>query len=369
MNIIQSFLKKFFSYLNYYSFKIGKFKKLNLLRNELSLELLLNKHLANYRNIISPFKETLPLIKYKKNPILTAGNPGDWDEAGIYEPYILYNGKNYLLYYESRTYFKKMDWQIGVAIAEKIIGPWEKHPDNPILRYTLNEGDYDKQYVADPCVIYHNGKYHMWFDMHDSKTSRIGKAYSSDGIIWEKYKKDGKTAAVLDLGKKNQWDGDYVHCPEIYLWNDKFHILYGAKGVGHLDYDTGLAIQKDDKGELFYKWGQVTTDEMLGKKKIISRLQPGVILNGVIIAGLRVKLSKKIERIFIVFSDDGGKSWNKLTDPILKPGSLHDWDSMVFYGPNCWIISENKLWSAYLGGSKHDFRSLGLAYMKIPKIK
>jgi len=369
MDTIQSYLKRFIGYLNYYGFKISKFKKLYHLRNELSLELLLNKHLANYKNIILHFKKALPLIKYNKNPILKAGNPGEWDEAGIYEPFIMFNGSKYLLYYESRTYSKHMDWQIGVAMANKITGPWKKHPNNPILKFTSQDGDFDKDYIADPCVVYHNGKYHMWFDMYNGKTTRIGKAYSSDGITWEKYQINRRTAVILDLGKDSQWDGNIVHCPEVYLWNNRFHMLYGAKGRGHFDYDTGLAIQSDNNGEIFYKWGQITTDEMLGKNKIISRLQPGIIINGIIIAGLRVKSPNNKETTYIVFSDDGGKSWYKLSEPILFSGNKNEWDSEIFYGPNCWIISENKLWAAYLGGQKRDLRSLGLAYMKIPSIK
>ncbi|MFX1464698.1 MAG: hypothetical protein ACFFBF_16900, partial [Promethearchaeota archaeon] len=278
-------------------------------------------------------------------------------------------GSKYLLYYESRTYSKHLDWQIGVATANKITGPWRKYEGNPILKYTSQVGDFDKQYVADPCVLYHKDKYHMWFDMHDGNTTRIGKAYSSDGLNWKKYKSEGKTTIILDLGKKSQWDREYVHCPEVYLWNNRFHMLYGAKGIGHFDYDTGLAIQSNDYEEKFYKWGQITTDEMLGKRKIISRLQAGIIINGIIITGLRVKSPNNKETTYIVFSDDGGKSWHKLSEPILNSGGKDEWDSEIFYGPNCWITSENKLWTAYLGGHKRDLRSVGLASMKIPKIK
>jgi len=94
-----------------------------------------------------------------------------WDEAGIYEPFLLFNGSKFFLYYESYSYKKPFKWQIGVASADNITGPWIKHPNNPILRYTIQEGDFDKQYVADPYVLYLNGKYQMWFDMHDGKTT------------------------------------------------------------------------------------------------------------------------------------------------------------------------------------------------------
>ncbi|MHA1292377.1 MAG: family 43 glycosylhydrolase [Promethearchaeota archaeon] len=333
------------------------------------MEILTSKYLTNYKNIILPFKNALPLKKFDKNPILGEGKPKEWDGAGIWQPYLFYDGKKYFLYYESYPLGQKLEWQIGVATAEKITGPWKKHPENPILKYTKKSGDFDKQCIADPCVLHYNGKYHMFFDMYDGKIWRLGKAYSDDGIHWEKLKKNGKTSIILDVGRKNQWDGKMVHCPEVYEWNNKLHIMYGAQGIGHLDYDTGLAIQKDKNGELFYKWGQVTTDEMLGEKIIVSRLQAGIILNGIIIAGLRVKKLKNYETNYMVFSDDGGKSWNKLTESIINPGSEDSWDYKLFYGPNTWLISENKLWTAYLGGKEYAPRRLGLAFMNIPNIK
>ncbi|MFX1256848.1 MAG: family 43 glycosylhydrolase [Promethearchaeota archaeon] len=360
--------KKFSNILDDFLFKFTRFRQILKLRNQNSLELVLNKYIANQKNIINPFKRALPLTKYSENPILREGNSGDWDEIGIKEPYILYNNKEFFLYYESCTNSNEKDWQIGVATAKKITGPWIKHPNNPILRYTNRKGDYDKQCVADPCVIFHGGKYHMWFDMYDGRKWRIGKAYSNDGINWEKLKKDGKTRIILNVGKKCEWDSKFIHCPEVYLWNNRFYMLYGAVGTGHIDYDTGLAIQNDKKGEIFKKWGQVTSDEMFGKNKIVTRMQPGFILKGIIFAGLRIKVKNSYETTYMIFSDDGGKSWNKLSEPILKSGSPKQWDSKIFYGPNSWILSEKKLWCCYLGGKHKKCTSLGLAYMNLPDI-
>ncbi|MHA1253773.1 MAG: hypothetical protein ACTSRP_27655, partial [Candidatus Helarchaeota archaeon] len=183
--------------------------------------------------------------------MLKEGKKGEWDETGIFEPFIFYDGKRYLLYYESETYSSEKDWQIGLAISNKIDGPWTKYSKNPILRYTEKEGDFDKQAIADPAVIFYKGKYHMFFDMFDGETWRIGKAYSDDGIHWKKLKENGKTKAILDISPKGNWDDKHLHCPEIFLWNNKIHLLYGAIGTGHLEYNTGLAIQIDKKGEKF----------------------------------------------------------------------------------------------------------------------
>ncbi|MFX1443308.1 MAG: hypothetical protein ACFFHV_07845 [Promethearchaeota archaeon] len=362
------FSKNIANIFKYLIFKVKKYHTIYNLREQISLEVLINKYKANYENIIIPFKEALYLTKYTGNPILEGGKSGEWDETGIFQPFLFYNGQKYFLYYESERLSKARNWQIGLATAEKITGPWKKHPDNPILKYTGNEGDFDKVCIADPAVVKYNNRYHMFFDMFDGKTWRIGKAYSDNGIKWEKLRKNGRTAIILDIGGKNQWDNKMIHCPEVYLWNNKLHMLYGAQGTGHIDFDTGLAIQVDENGDKFEKWGQVTADDMFENSVTVSRLQAGFIINGIIISALRIIQRDNNDTVYMVFSDDGGKSWNKLSGPILKPGKKNEWDSKLFYGLNTWIISENKLWTAYLGGKRSDLRSVGLASMNIPKI-
>ena len=107
---------------------------------------------------------------------------------------------------------------------------------------------------------------------------------------------------------------------------------------------------------------------MLKNTFISSRLQAGILLNGIIISGIRVQKENNFETTYMLFSDDGGKSWNKLSDPIINRGKNDSWDKVLYYGPNTWIINKNKLWTAYLGGQGGHIRRLGLAHMEIPDI-
>jgi hypothetical protein len=366
--IFDFFIQNLTNYYNYLLLKSGSFKQYYQIRKQVSLNQVFSKYLNNYKSINLPFNKALPLVKYEHNPILKAGNPGDWDESGIFEPFFLFDGSKFFCYYESETKSKKKDWQIGVATASKITGPWKKYSKNPILSYTGIEGDYDMQCIADPSVIYRNSTYEMWYDMFDGEIWRIGKATSNDGLNWNKIKKLGKTAISIDIGEAGKWDDEMVHCPEVYLWQDNVHVIYGAQGEGHFEYDSGLAIQEDENAEKLKKWGQVTNDGMLGNDKIISRMQAGININGIIIAGLRIKLRLN-ETTYLIYSDDGGKMWVKLSDPILRCGKKGDWDQTLYYGPNCWITSENKLWTGYLGSiGGNPKRELGIASMDIPEI-
>jgi len=60
MSIFQSLFKRVSYYLNYFFLKIKKFRLIYRLRNEFSLELLLNKYIINRRNVIEPFNKALP---------------------------------------------------------------------------------------------------------------------------------------------------------------------------------------------------------------------------------------------------------------------------------------------------------------------
>jgi hypothetical protein len=66
--------------------------------------------------------------------IIPNGEPGSWDQFSIHDPYLLvYQGKIHL-YYKS-AYGDRPDYLVGngLAIAKNPLGPYEKHPLNPVL--------------------------------------------------------------------------------------------------------------------------------------------------------------------------------------------------------------------------------------------
>ncbi|MBT2161381.1 glycoside hydrolase family 117 protein [Zobellia barbeyronii] len=76
-----------------------------------------------------------PWTPFKKE-VIPNGAPGSWDQFSIHDPYpIVHNGKIYL-YYKSdfgKTKTKGNVRMHGLAIADDPLGPFEKHPLNPIL--------------------------------------------------------------------------------------------------------------------------------------------------------------------------------------------------------------------------------------------
>ena len=83
---------------------------------------------ASYAN--SPDGPWIPCNKI----VVENGEPGTWDQFSIHDPYpLIYKGKVYLYY--KAAYGDRPDYLVGngLAIADNPLGPFKKHPLNPVL--------------------------------------------------------------------------------------------------------------------------------------------------------------------------------------------------------------------------------------------
>src|SRR3546814_1588795 len=71
------------------------------------------------------------------------------------------------------TLFRSTPWleQIGVATSRDL-KTWRRHPGNPILKVGA-PGSNDARFVANPCVMRHNG---LWVMYYYGYTSRRGRS-------------------------------------------------------------------------------------------------------------------------------------------------------------------------------------------------
>lgn len=66
--------------------------------------------------------------------VIPNGEEGDWDQFSIHDPYpLVYKGKIYLYYKSDFNGHPNLIRMQGLAIADNPLGPFEKHPLNPIL--------------------------------------------------------------------------------------------------------------------------------------------------------------------------------------------------------------------------------------------
>ncbi|WP_084422271.1 glycoside hydrolase family 117 protein [Rubripirellula obstinata] len=66
--------------------------------------------------------------------VIPNGAPGDWDQYSIHDPYpLVHNDKIYLYYKSDSDGDPDLVRMQGLAIADDPLGPFEKHPLNPVL--------------------------------------------------------------------------------------------------------------------------------------------------------------------------------------------------------------------------------------------
>lgn len=91
----------------------------------------------------------------RSGPVLRAGQR-TWDWLMATNPALLVHPDGrFWLYYKSWDLSDKKR-KVGLAIADDLLGPYEKHPDNPLVDYS----DQGKQ-IEDPYVYIQDGRIHM----------------------------------------------------------------------------------------------------------------------------------------------------------------------------------------------------------------
>lgn len=126
---------------------------------------------------------TGPWIKHESNPIIK--------DFGYVCAVVKANGKYYMYSawpIDSTAY----DYSpISVAVADKPEGPWKPHGE-PVL-HAGNPGEWDQSGFSDASVIYSAGVFHLFYAGAKAYVPRrltresIGYAYSFDGINFHKY--------------------------------------------------------------------------------------------------------------------------------------------------------------------------------------
>lgn len=123
------------------------------------------------------------LEKYSANPILTLGESGAWDDTYATWACIIRDDDNWKMYYSG----KKLKLQIGLATSSNG-KTWTKCEKNPIIT-AGGPGEWDEGGVWCPSIIKERDEYKMLYTGRNvaKDVTQIGLATSSDGINWIKY--------------------------------------------------------------------------------------------------------------------------------------------------------------------------------------
>ncbi len=113
--------------------------------------------------------------------VLAPGSAGAWDAGGVTAPAPLRTDGGYALWYAG---YDGTCMRIGYATSSDGLS-WEKHAAGPVLDIGPPEA-WDDAGVSEPVVLYDGRQYRMWYTGFDGSRRRLGYATSADGVHWEK---------------------------------------------------------------------------------------------------------------------------------------------------------------------------------------
>jgi len=161
----------------------------------------------------------------ESDPVLVAGQEGEWDEAVVSCPYVLFLDGTYHMWYGGSTDPDLLSASIGHAISTDGIS-WQKDTlNNPVLTKGPS-GTWDDTWVFKPSVLYIDGYFHMWYDAYNGTDEqvRIGHATSPDGVTWSR----DPNNPVLSFGSSQSWDYPRVDGPSVIYDGNIYHMWYSG---------------------------------------------------------------------------------------------------------------------------------------------
>ncbi|MAF11080.1 hypothetical protein CMK11_11580 [Candidatus Poribacteria bacterium] len=170
---------------------------------------------AGYRLGVASAPHPLgPWTKHDGNPVIDLGDEGSWEDGWVACAAVLKEGEDsYYMWYNGNGY-------IGLATATHPLGPWTKHPDNPVHELYSYIGG----------VVQRDGKYYMYAEYPIGENSPdqgpfvLLTAERPEGP-WTAH--DGLRPVLAPDGWGTWEDGGYSESGVLYH-DDMFHMFYGA---------------------------------------------------------------------------------------------------------------------------------------------
>jgi len=169
-------------------------------------------------------------------PILRPSQRRAWDWLHVTNPALLQhpNGQ-FWLYYKSWDIRDNL-FKMGLAIADRIEGPYEKHPANPVVDYSALG-----KRMEDPYVFMQNGVFHMIMaDDNQGIVKQHGGIIveSRDGIRWAEPKLAYDTTDIYFGGKVERFER-----PQVLMRDGRPAYLYLAATGGRCGTSSPVCLR------------------------------------------------------------------------------------------------------------------------------
>ena len=253
------------------------------------------------------------------NPILTPGQPGEWDDARLEAPFVLRMGVNdYKMWYSGYE-----GCGIGLATSSDGVN-WTRYPGNPVL--AVGDQDWNNICVQHPSVMYEGGQYKMWMmTVGDAGTGwqpTYSYATSPDGIAWTWHPAN----PVFQMQPANEWESIWMWRPYVFrLTPNPYQLWYTAYGSGGAA--IGYATSPDGINWVRHNGGAVPV--MAGTPGEWDEGFAADSTVGFVIGNVFAMYYDNNHSMGLAHSPDG-IVWTKWpTNPVFTPGAPPQWGQSV----------------------------------------
>jgi len=284
--------------------------------------------------------------KYSANPLNIHGTSGSWDES-IVTPCVIFNpdSNRYEMWFGT---FNGTYPNNGIGFAWSTDGiTWTKHPTAVM---TPSATGWDSLSVGECSVIKEGNLYKMWYTGHQNTSrtpSYIGYATSTDGgITWEKYSSN----PVLSPG--SGWESARVEFPSVIKVTGGYWMFYtgelshGIARTGRAFSTDGINWQKDTVNN------PVLLPGASGEWDQNNYLGNVIGLNNTLYIYYTAETNPGVggTAIGVAASTDMGITWTKYAgNPIIQRGATGQWDN-GWIETGCAVFAQNQLKLFYDGG-------------------
>lgn len=165
------------------------------------------------------------VLYVSRQPILTLGGLGEFDEFGTYPVSVIRNGEQIRVYYGGWTRCESVPFNVAIGMATSHDGgkTFTKLGKGPVLSYSPDE----PFVLSGPKIRRFDDIWYLWYiagrkwkmvDGRSEPVYKIRMATSSDGIRWKKINKD--------LIESRIEEDEAQASPDVFYANGKFHMFF-----------------------------------------------------------------------------------------------------------------------------------------------
>ena len=191
------------------------------------------------------------ILKIADQPILQHGEPGTFDEFGIYPVSVIRDEKEFIAYYAGWTRCESVPFNvaIGRAVSHDEGATFTKSGPGPVLSYTPDE----PFVLSGPKIRRFNDRWYLFYiagrkwiktDGIAEPVYKIRMAWSEDGFNWTKLN--------TDLIKGKVEEDEAQASPDVFCHNGRYHMFFS--------YRYSLGYRGKEKG---YRIGYATSDDLI----------------------------------------------------------------------------------------------------------